>query len=373
MEDLISLRQTVTHLFDAVRYSEKAKELEEAARREETKLETELKRLESRMEEVTNLLSSLKDDGEPIVKDLSRQGIEFLSTAKAQASSRLDRQARDKVDDSRASASNERDKAIKSLESYLEGNPIPIIESIVSIKLVDGMYHATSTYECEGGLKYAFGLAAQNSKHFSHELTLAQLGYELKVPVRFSRTLLKKERVPGFERLDQYALTEAETSGGRVRASFQKNEDGAKMKVVASGGDEHGFVGIEYSDQAHAVNVMNDPSLSAHVELDAIKKGMFELGKELSDLAGKKVALLTLSFDGEQSLKTVDCYKVLELVLGVLGPGYRTILKGMHDRPSKTADGEVSLGFVRQRLKLLGELAKPVSSSLGVQLPTSGS
>jgi hypothetical protein len=41
----------------------------------------------------------------------------------------------------------------------------------------------------------------------------------------------------------------------------------------------------------------------------------------------------------------------------------------MHDRPSKTADGEVSLGLVRQRLKLLGELAKPVSSSLGVQPP----
>jgi ElaB/YqjD/DUF883 family membrane-anchored ribosome-binding protein len=368
MDDTVSLRQTVTHLFDAVRYSEGAKELEEGAKIAEVNFKADLDKLESQVEEVNNLLSSLKNDSEPIIKDLSRQAIEFIATAKAQARSKLERQAREKYDASVASASSEREKAVRSLEAYLEGDPLPIIENIVTVKLVDGTYHATSSYECEGGMKYAYGLAAQNSRLFNHELNLAQLGYELKVPVRFSRTLLKKERVPGFERLDQYVLSEAETFGGRIRAGFQKKEDGAKMKVVTSAGDGGGLLGIEYSDQKHAVNVMSDPSLRAHVELDSIKKGMHELFKELTDLAGKKVTLLKLSLNGDEPLKTVNCYRVLELVLRVLGPRYSVVIKKMRSEPTPGVDGELNLGFVRQRLKLLGESANTVASSLGIQL-----
>lgn len=365
MEDRASLRQTVTNLFDAVRFTESAKEFEGAARKAESDLETDVGRLEESMEEITSLLLPLKKDPEPTIKEFSKQANEFLATAKAQARSKLERRAHEKVDELHSSAANERGKAVKSLEVYLAGDPLPIMENLVSIRLVDGLYHATSSYECEGDMKYTFGLATQNSKLFNHEFSLAQLGYELRVPVRFSRAILKG-RVPGFERLDQYTLAEAETSGGRIRASFQKKDDGAKIKVVTSGGEDRGFIGIEFDDQGHQVNVMNDPSLSAHVELDSVGKAMQELVKELSDLAGKKVTLLKLSLDGEEDLKTVDCYRVMELVLKILGPKYRAVLKETKDGPATVSEGELSLGFVRQRLKLLGGLASPVGDALGI-------
>ena len=366
MDDRASLRQTVTHLFDAVRFAENAKELEGNARKAEGDLEADLGRLEGRMEEVTNILGPLKKDPEATIKEFSRQANEFLATAKAQARSRLEKKARESVEESLAAASNERDKAVKSLEEYLAGDPLPVVENTVSVKLVDGLYHATSSYKCEGEMKYTYALAVQNSKLFNHELNLSQLGYELRIPVRFSRAILKG-RVPGFERLDQYTLAEAEALGGRIRASFQKKEDGSKFKIVTSGGEGSGFIGIEYSDQGHQVNVMNDPSLSAHVEIDSVKKAMLDLVKGLSDLAGKKVTLLKLSLDGDENPRTVDCHGVMDRVLKVLGAKYRVVLKETKDGPPAGAEGEFNLGFVRQRLKLLGELANPVADALGIK------
>lgn len=370
MDQAASLKQTVTHLFDAVRFSQLAKELEEAARSAEGKLETELNKLESHAEEISNLLDSFKQDPEPPIRELSRQMTEFLMAAKGQAREKLEKKLKQELSELRSAVSAERDKAMKSLEAYLAANPVPPIEEVVSARFVDGVYSAVARYECEGGLKYDFGLAAQNSRLFHQELTLSQLEYELKVPVRFSKILLKKERVPGFERLDQYVLMNAETSGGRIRANFQKVGNGASIKVVTSGSDDQGFVGLEYSDKAHAVNVMNDPSLSAYVDLASIRKAMGDLAKELSELAQKKVALLRFSLDGEEPMENIDCYAVLQIVLKVMGPSYRTLVSKMSgDASSKEESKGLSIGYVQDRLKVLGTLSSQVSKILGLQAP----
>jgi len=361
-----SLRQTVTHLFDAVRYSEHAKELEEAAVEAEAKVEANLNKLESQTEEILNIISSFKDDHEPPLKDLSRQLAEFLSTAKEQAGEKLKRKAKLEVAELHRTATGERDKSTKSLEAYLAEDPLPIIENAVSIKLVKGVYEARSKYECEGGMKYDFGLAAQNSRLFHEELVLSRLGHELRVPVRFSKTLLKS-RVPGFERLDQYVLADAETIGGRIRANFQRHGNGAKIKVVTSGSEEDGFVGIEYADETHAVNVMKDPSLSSYVDLELIKQAVEELVKELADLAQKRVALLKLTLNGEQHVESVDCYRVLQIVFEVLGPTYVSLVKKLAaEKVEEKGSKGLSLGFIQERLKVLGDLSRPVSEMLGL-------
>ncbi|MDA4124356.1 MAG: hypothetical protein OK438_02720 [Thaumarchaeota archaeon] len=361
-----SLRQTVTHLFDAVRYSEHAKELEEAAQKAEANLEAGLNKLESQTEEIFNLVSSFKNDPELPLKELSRQLSEFLFTAKEQAGEKLRRRAKEELAELRRTAAGEKDKATKSLEAYLAEDPLPIIETAVSVRLANGVYEARSRYECEGGMKYDFGLAAQNSRLFHEELMLSRLGYELKVPVRFSRTLLKN-RVPGFERLDQYVLADAETTGGRIRANFQRAGNGGRMKIVTSGSDDHGFVGLEYTDEAHTVNVMNDPSLSSYVDLDSIKKATEELAKELADLAQKKVALLRLTLDGEQPVENVDCYRVLQVVFEVWGPRYKALVKKLTEgRPGEKGDKGLSASFIHDRLKVLGDLSKPVAQMMGL-------
>ncbi|MDA4121329.1 MAG: hypothetical protein OK404_02855 [Thaumarchaeota archaeon] len=368
MEAAASLRQTVTHLFDAVRFSKHAKETEEAARKAESDLEVELSKLESHTEEITNLLTSMKTGSDEAIKELARQIGEFLETAKAQAREKLERKTRDEAEDYKGTAATERDKALKSLEAYLAVDPLPIVELIVQARLTEGVYEARSRYECEGGIKYDFRLAAQNSKLFHQELMLSQLGHEIKVPVRFSRAVLKKGRVPGFERLDQYVLTNAETSGGKIRATFHKPGNEANLKVVTSGSKPEDFIGLEYSDHTEAVNVTNDPSLGAYIDLEVVRKAMGDLVGELVELSKKKVALLRLAFDGEESLENVNCESILDLVLRVHGPSYRGLVKELSDGSQKHGT-DLSIGFIQERLKVLGDLSGPVSTALGLQSP----
>ncbi len=366
MQAAASLKQTITHLFDAIRFADHAKELEESARNVEGELTAALDKLEAQTEEVSNLLSTLKLEDESTLKELALQVEGFLATAKEQAKSKLQKRARQQLDEYRRAMASEKDKALKSLEAFFASEPLPIVESVIQVRLTEGVYEARSRYECEGGMKYDFRLAAQNSRLFHQSFVLSQIGYELRVPVRFARSLLGKNRVPGFERLDQYVLADAETSGGRLRANFEKAGNGAKMKVVTSGNDEDGFLGVEYSDQLHAVNVMNDPTLVAFVDLKSLKKAAAELVEELCDLSKKKVALLHLSIDGDQPLDDLSCRRVLQKVLNVMGPSYRAVIKRIASGAPAQEGEDLELEFVRGRLKTLGaELSETVSQSLG--------
>lgn len=364
MDPADSLRQTVTHLFDAVRYGNYAKELERLAKDAEDTLETELSKLDSRTEELSNVFSSMEEDGEEAVKDLAKQMEGFLEAAKNQARQKLEKKAKQLLKEYRSTAATERDKALKSLEAYLASEPLPVIERTVSVKLSDGIYVSQLRCECEGGIKYTFGLSAQNSGLFHEEFTLSQLGHELRVPVRFSKPLLGKNRVPGFERLDQYPLVEAETSGTKVRATFDRPGNGAKIKVVTSGTGDGSFVGVEYTDQTHTVNVMNDPALSAHTDLKAIQKAMADMVRELGELSQKKVALLKLATNGERSSEDLDCEAILKVVLKVLGPKYRQVMSSL----SKEAAGPkaLSVEFIKERMKVLGDSSDRIAESIGV-------
>jgi hypothetical protein len=368
MEASASLKQTVTHLFDAVRFSNHANELDLAATKAEDDLEVELSRLDSHIEELTNLLESMKDGAQGAVVELCRQVEEFLETAKHQATEKLQNRTKEQVMEFRGSSASERDKALKSLEAYLASDPLPVIDNVVQIRLTEGTYEARSKYECEGGMKYDFRLATQNSALFNKEFFISQLGFELRIPVRLSRTLLKKGSVPGFERLDQYVLESAETSGGRVRASFHKEGNDARIKVVTSGPDPSGFVGIEYTDQTQQVNVMTDPSLSSHVDAELVKRAMGELASGFGELSQKRIALLSLSLGNGEALEKIDCQKVLQFVLMSMGPAYqvvvRKIVHGTYD-----GDSDLSLDLIRERLKVLGPLSGNVSTSLGLQGP----
>lgn len=372
MDPEASLKQTATHLFDAVRYSNHARELEEAARSAEATRDAELSKLEGKLEELSKILASMKSGSAEALGQLSDQVREFLGTAKEQAEEKLRNKAKEQLEEHRARAYSERDKALKSLEAYLVSDPLPIIENVVQVRLVEGLYEAHSRYECEGGIKYDFGLSAQNSRLFHQELSLSQFGYELKIPVRFSRALLKKGRVPGFERLDQYFLVNAETSDGRIHASFHKPGNGTSLKVVTSGSKQDDFVGIEYHDQSETVNVMNDHALAAYVDLASIRKAMGELVAGLGDVAEKKVALLRFSLDGEESLDNLDYQKILQSVLSVLGPSYRGVLKKVSGKTGPVGKEGLSMSFVQERLKVLGGLSGPVSETLGLPNPQLG-
>ena len=367
MQAAASLKQTITHLFDAVRFADHAKELEESTRNVEGEMTAALDKLESQAEDVSNVLAGMKVGDDSILRELAEQVEGFLTTAKDQAKSKLQKRAREQSEEYRRAMESEKDKALKSLEAFFASDPLPIVESVIQVRLSNGIYEARSRYECEGGMKYDFRLAAQNSKLFHESFSLSRIGYELRVPVRFSRALLGKNRVPGFERLDQYVLADAETSGGRLRANFEKVGNGSRMKVLTSGNDDDGFLGLEYSDQLQAVNVMNDPTLVAFVDINSMKRAAGELVTELADLSKKKVALLRFSVNGDHPLDQLSCRQILEKVLSVMGPAFKAVTRRMSSGSPLEGEEDLEIDYVKSRLKILSpDLSKAVSQAIGL-------
>jgi hypothetical protein len=370
MEASSSLKQTLTNLIDAVRFAEHAHELSQKVKDEEDALKIDLTKLDDHSEVLMLQLDSMKNDPETILVELSQQVKGFLETAKEQAENKLQKKVAKRLEDYRGTISSEIDKAQKSLEAYLASDPLPLVENVVEVRRSEEIYEAWSRSACEGGLRYEYTLAAQNSQLLHEPLSLSKLGHELKVPVRFSRAVLSKARVPGFEKLDQYVLAGAETSAGRIHATFEKAGSGATMKMVTSGDKEDGFVGLEYSDQTMTVNVTKDPSLVSYVDLAAVKKAATDLAAGLNELSKNKVALIRLTVDGEEVLEQMNVRLVFQKVVDVMGPIYKGVVKSIPGSPPPGSTGNgLSVEFIKSRLRLLGgDMSKALSDALGVPL-----
>ena len=111
---------------------------------------------------------------------------------------------------------------------------------------------------------------------------------------------------------------------------------------------------------------MTDPSLGVHVDLEAVKRAMGELASGLADLSSKKIALLRLSFGGEDVLQRLDCEEVLKLVLKVMGPAYQATVRKIANGTSD-GEGDFTIDFIRERLKVLGGASTSVATALGFQ------
>jgi len=370
MDAAASLKQTLTNLLDAVRFADHADELSQNVKEEEDALKMNLTKLDDHSEVLVLQLDSMKNDPEAVLVELSSQVRGFLETAKEQAEVKLQKKVAKRLEEYKGTITSERDKAKKSLEAFLASDPLPLVENVVEAKLTEGIYEAWSRSACEGGMRYDFTLAAQNSQLLHQPLELSSLGHELKVPVRFSRAVLSKSRVPGYERLDQYVLAGAEATAGRIHATFEKAGSGARMKLVTSGDKEDGFVGLEYVDQTMTVNVTNDPSLASYIDLAAVKKAAGDLAARLNELSRNKVALLRLSVDGEQVLEQMNMRRVLQKVMEVMGPAYKGVVKSIPaGAQGKGAENGLTTEFIRTRLRLLGgEMSKAMSESLEVPL-----
>ena len=112
---------------------------------------------------------------------------------------------------------------------------------------------------------------------------------------------------------------------------------------------------------------MNDPSLVAFVDIETIRKAAGDLVAELDELSKRKVAILRLSLNGDQSLDTVNTREILQKVMSVMGSKYRDVIKKISSAALRAGGEDLDMDYLKGRLKLLGgDLSKSVSQGLGL-------
>jgi len=344
-----------TELADAVRYSQNwgrsIKEQDETRTRAAEQLE-ELEGLAGRISKSFDDLHLDVEDSE----SLSRKVNEFAALAIQQAKDRINAKLKDALEDSASESRSQELKAKRSLESYLAATPLPVTDEEVSLELSDSSYTAKAEYKCPGDIEYEFLLNTASSPYFRGEFTFLGVRKGVKLPVRLGKTWLRKEPVPDFEKLDDYALSKARASKNSLEAAFVNHGTNSAVSLVFSRSGNDSFMTVEYSDDRGKVDVTGEAALSKHLDLPLMKGAAGRLLDAILDLRKDKLQLSKLESAGEDILSTLDC----------LGFMQRAVLVLVQSKESMAAMSKVNPKMAIERLKLLGPGGTKIMETLGL-------
>jgi hypothetical protein len=368
-----SLRQVVTNLFDAVRFSDQLHEAEAKAKSLQDEFESRSLRLDTFVKSVVSSSEVLTEQvPEDYAKVMANQVNEFAKAAADQAKAKGSAKVAKEVSEVGSEAASSRTKALKSLEAYLGSNPLPVVDRLVTVKLVDGGYQAQATYSCKGSVVYRFNLGTQSSKMFGSEFKLSRLRKKLNVPVGLGKTWIRKEQSPRYEKLEQYSLKSAEASGQHLIVEFFEEETRTAIRISVASQEGGGFTSVEFIDGTEVVNVTTDAGLNKFLDSVAVTALMNSIWAELAQVEASRVALTELTVGGRDILERMECESLLKRVLTTMGPTYKGILGKSAEKQLEGSEVEVSLSFVRERLSLLGESAsQQVQKALAIEAKSS--
>jgi len=362
-----SLELVVTHLFDSVRYSEEVEALQAKAKTLSRETAEAIVKMEGFEKGVSGSLDKLAEDIDSAYsKQLSVQVSEFVKAAVGQAGVKAKSDLERQLSELNAKVESEKAKALKSLESYFISSPLPVMEFVLTVRKGEAGYDASVSYSCKGDIKYGFALATQNSKFFRGGFTFALFDKKINVPIALEKTWIRKEAAPRYEKLERFTLAWAEVTNSHTIVDLENSEIRAKVRIVSSTPDERGFATVEYTDGDRVINVTTDAGLNKWLDSKAVAEALLRLRTELMSLENNKAALTELLAGGDDTLKSLDCEYLMNAVLKLMGPTYRTLIKSLATKPLQAKKGEVSISMLRERIALLGPSGLMVKDALSV-------
>ncbi len=362
-----SLELVITHLFDAVRYSEENESLQGRAKELSRETTDAIAKMQGFERALTAALAKLTEEIDAeYSKQLSAQIVEFVKAAVGQAEEKARSEMERGLSEISAKAESEKAKAAKSLESYFMASPLPLMESVITVRRREMGYEAEAAYNCKGDVRYVFTLATQNSKFFHSGFSFASFGEKINIPVALEKTWIRKEASPRYEKLERYTLTWAEITNSHTMADFENSETKSKVRLVSSVPDVAGHATVEYSEGDAVTNVTTDAGLNKWLDSESVARALLRLRSELQSLERNKAALTELVANGDNTLKTLDCEYLLSTVLRLLAPSYRTVIRNLASKPLKSKKGEVNISMVRERVALLGPSSVIVKEALSL-------
>lgn len=350
------LKPVLMDLIDAVRYAQSVLDIDEKEKAARDRAEKRLEELELLTSNIADSLTRMRWLDEATKQELSRNITNFVAAAVEQVKAKVESTLKHDLEEYKRTAETERLKSLKSIEAFMAASPLPILDKVISVKHEQNSYSSRVKYKTEGEIQFDFMINSADSEFFRTDFSFSSLGKELKLPVRLNKTWMKKEPVPGYERFDRYILEKAEVSNNHLVATFVNPETQASMDVVFSKSEGDSFITIEYSDAKGRVDVTGQPALSKHINLEEFKSAFGELLDAINGLEKSKLALVKLRMDDEDVLEKLDMYGFMIRVLKVVGPELQRSRDAMR----------IDNSLIKERLKLLGDKAKPLIKALGI-------
>jgi len=354
-----ALKQSFTSLVDAMRFAYQKEQLEGRIRDIESRSKKSLDDLGELNEKIQALVKSLGDEiGKDSLEELSNQISGFSHLAIEQTKTKVEQKINTELSGYRSSLDSEITKTRKSIEAFIATSPFMVLDKVLSVKLVDGAYEAKGAYRCADDIQYEFSYDTKKSRVFSKEFRLSTFERDFRVPISIGKTWLRRDQVPDYERIDQYALVSAESSETNLIVIFKHMEKDSSLRVVYSKHDSHASLSIVYSDTQRTVDITSTPSLNRFLDSEPLEKTMERLWLSLIDLENYKVGLTKLVSEDVSLFEKLDCFEFFAKSWRIIAPKVIQEMKSAVD--SQTADEKLTVSFALERVGLLGENADPI-------------
>ncbi len=354
-----AIKQSFSSLVDAMRFAYQKEQLEGRVSDIESKSKKSLDDLGELNGKIRALVESLGDEiSKDTLSELSTQISGFSHLAIEQTKTKLEQKINAELSGYRASLDSEITKTRKSIEAFIATSPFQVLDKVLSVKLVDGAYDAKGAYRCADDIQYEFSYDTKKSRVFSKEFRLSTFERDFRVPISIGKTWLRRDQVPDYERIDQYALVSAESSESNLIVIFKHMEKDSSLRVVYSKHDSHASLSIVYSDSQRTVDITSTPSLNRFLDSEPLERTMDRLWLSIIDLENYKVGLTKLVSEDVNVLDKLDCFEFFAKSWRLIAPKVIQEMKSSVD--SQTSDEKLTVPFALERVGLLGENADPI-------------
>jgi len=361
LENSRILKQSFTSLTDAMRFAYHKEQLQGKIQEMEAKAKKGLADLDELSGKIEALVRSLGGGiDQDALNELSTQISGFSHLAIEQTKTKVEQKDQVGLADFRAQLDSEITKTRQSIEAFVATSPFVILDKVLSVRLVEGAYEAKGTYRCADDVQYEFSYDTKKSRVFSKEFRLSSFEKDFRVPISLGKTWLRRDQVPDYERIDQYALVSAESSETNLIVIFKHLEKESRLRVVFSKHDSHSTLSIVYSDAQKTVDITATPSLNRFLDSEPLEKTMERLWLAIIDLENYKIGVIRLVSEEVNVLdEKLDCFEFFAKAWRVIAPRMIQEMKAAGDSLN-SSDDRLTVQYALERIGLLGENADPI-------------
>ena len=363
-----ALKQSFTSLIDAMRFAYHKEQLENKIAEIDSRSKRGSDDLENLNSKIESLVKSLSDEiPQDLLDELSTQISGFSHLAIEQSKAKVEQRNQGQLAEFRSQLDSEVTKTRQSIEAFIATSPFMILDKVLSVKLIDGAYEAKGTYRCADDIQYEFSYDTKNSRVFSKEFRLSTFEKDFRVPISLGKTWLRRDQVPDYERIDQYALVSAESSETNLIVVFKHQEKESRLRVVFSKHDSHSSLSIVYSDSQKTVDITATPSLNRFLDTEPLEKTIERLWLSIIDLENYKADVTKLVSEEVNVIDNkLDCFEFFAKSWRIIAPRIIQEMKNAGDVQNST-DERLTVPFALERIGLLGENADPILEILDLK------
>lgn len=360
----------LSNLFDAIAYSRRSADKRDDSEKIQKELAVKLSRSDELLQSITRIIKQFYDEiGLDILKDNLDSITSFSTVSLEQVKSKMTKSFSTKIKELEEEIGSNKTLSVKALEAFVSGNYLPVRESSIMLKSVEGGYDARAKYISDGDIEYDFSLDAKNIDIFRDTLLFSSLIKAYRIPVGTAGTWISKEPAIDYEKVDRYAMTSAELTGDNLICNFGDDSKQSNFKFILSKGNNSPSISVYYSDPGKQVDITSQPALNKNLDSDALSENLAILMKSMKALESHKQRLLKLSVGDDDILSSVNYLKFMKSIINIAGPDFKAVfLKILENDFSVLPDlGKYGINkeYIASKLKSIGDLSKELMDFLG--------